>query len=168
MKQTKKLSGSGSFQNYLLSNNASIPIVGNGATIMHYTDRDCAEVIEVSKDGKTCVIEHLDAIADTTKELGCGHQNWILKPTGRFDTITYRNGSWKVCGEKIVFTNEFKEANKKHFFIADALTDEQKNEIYGDDAWPRKVIDGITRKKKTYDTIRIIFGRKNYHYDWSF
>lgn len=70
-----------------MSNNASLPVVGKGATQLHYSDRSCYEVIEVSKDGKTVILEYLEAKWDSTKQGGQGHQNWILEPTGQHKTL---------------------------------------------------------------------------------
>jgi len=33
---------------------------------------------------------------------------------------------------------------------------------------PMVVVDGITKAKKTYSKINIMFGVCNYHYDWEF
>lgn len=168
MKQTTKFTGSGSFLNFLMSNNSSIPVIGKGATILHYSDRSVAEVVEVSEDGKTCVIEHLEAYADTSKTLGNGHQEWIYKPTGQFQTITYRNGGWKVKKDGVAFTKEFEQANKGAFSLANCLTDEQRLAVYDGAVWPKNVVEGITRAKTFYSPINILFGQKDYYYDWSF
>lgn len=105
-KQRTKIGVAGSFFNQLMSNNSSVPEVGKGATLMHYSDRSCLEVIEVSKDGKTVKLEELDAEWDKTKPGGIGHQNWILKPTGRFVTISWRHNAWRRKHQKIVFTEK--------------------------------------------------------------
>ena len=52
MKQSAKIGIAGSFINQMMSNNSTLPEVGKEATVMHYTDRSCYEVIEVSKDYK--------------------------------------------------------------------------------------------------------------------
>ena len=123
--QKAKVGVAGSFFNQLMSNNCTIPEVGKGATQMHYTDRTCYEVVNVSEDGKGATLEVLDAVADTSKYCEIGHQNWILNPTGRFVEIRWRHGAWKV-----------------------------KTTLH----------DGST----SWDKIRIIFGCKDYYYDWSF
>ena len=99
--QKAKVGVAGNFFNQLMSNNASTPEVGRGATEMHYTDRTCYEVISVSDDLKTVRLEALDAEIDPAylKSLNgrdcTGHQNWIFKPTGRFLTVVYRHGAWR-------------------------------------------------------------------------
>jgi hypothetical protein len=161
MKQTKKFTGSGSFINFMMANNSSIPVVGLGATILHYSDRSVAEVVEVSEDGKTCVIEHLEAYAD-------GENNWIFKARGQYQTITYRNGGWKIKSNGVTFTKEFEQAHKGAFSLANCLTDEQRLAVYDGNVWPKNVVEGITRAKTFYSPINILFGQKDYYYDLSF
>lgn len=167
-RQRAKIGGAGSFFNQLMSNNSTIPVVGKGATIMRHTDRDCCEVIEVSKDGKTVKLEHLDAECDRTKPNGMGHQNWILKPSGRFFEIVWRHNAWRVKGSEIVYTKEFREKHQDSASFAKVLTEEQRKAVYGDDVWCQNVVEGITERKDTYQKINIIFGVKRYYYDWEF
>lgn len=169
-RQKAKIGVAGSFFNQLMANNASLPEVGKGATQLHYTDRTCYEVIEVSKDHKTVKLEILDAKADPTKENGMGHQNWILEPTGQFITVVWRHNAWRVKSNVVKFTKEFREKAEQagHFSPARFLTDEQRQAVYGDDILPRNVVEGITKAAVQYEKIQLIFGRKDYYYDWSF
>jgi len=166
--QKAKIGQAGSFFNQLMSNNSSIPVVGKGATQMHYSDRSCYEVLEVSEDGKTVKMEALDAKWDNTKEGGMGHQNWILEPSGRFVTLVWRNNAWKQKCPVIEFTKEFKAANKDVISYARLLTEEQRQAIYADDVRPQNVVDGLTERKFVYHKMKILFGTKEYYYDWSF
>jgi hypothetical protein len=171
-RQKQKVGVAGSFINQMMGNNDILPEVGKGATELHYTDRTCYEVIEVSDDYKTVKLEALDAKVDPAfvGKTDVGHQNWILEPTGRFLTVVWNRGAWRAKSSRTVFTNEFiAEAEKKGIFAcARALTPEQHKEIYGDDILPQKVVPGITREKTTYTKLNLIFGRKDYYYDWSF
>jgi hypothetical protein len=166
--QRAKIGVAGSFFNQLMSNNCTLPEVGKGATQLHYSDRTCYEVLEVSNDGKTVKLEALDAEWDKTKAGGEGHQNWILKPTGRFCTVVWRNNAWKIQGADITYTKEFKEKHKDVVSYARQLTEEQHNAVYGDDVYPANVVEGITERKTFYHKINIIFGIKDYYYDWEF
>jgi len=123
--QKAKVGTDGSLINQIMSNNSSTPEVGKGATQMHYTDRTCYEVVEVSADGKSARLQYLEAECDPILGGGHGHQNWILKPTERFVTVVWRHGAWRTVG---------------------------------------KDLDG----KPVYTKINIIFGVKDYYYDWSF
>ena len=51
----------GSLSNYLMGNNATLPEVGKGATILHWTDRSAYEVIEVSENKMECIIQRYDS-----------------------------------------------------------------------------------------------------------
>jgi hypothetical protein len=164
-RQKAKVGVAGSFFNQIMSNNASLPEVGKGATVLHYTDRTCYEVIEVSKDYKTVKLEALEArYNDQIHKNGSapmGHQDWILEPTDRFITIVWKWGSWKTKHKVVRFTKEFEA-------LARNLNDEQRNAVYGNDVRPQNVVKGITEETFEYSTIKLIFGRKDYYYDWSF
>ena len=172
LEQKKSLRSSGSFFNWLMSNNKSIPVVGEWATICHWSDRDVAIVREVSSDFKRVVIEDCSTIAsEMGREIGMGHQCWEHTPNGNFQTLVYRNNSWKIEGHEIVFTKEFiekAESEGNHWSLWKSLTPEQYNEIYQDDIRPQKEYEGITRKRKIYAKINILFGVCDYHYDWTF
>jgi len=160
-RQKAKVGVAGSFFNQLMSNNSSIPEVGKGATQMHYTDRSCYEVLEVSKDGKTVKMEALDAEWDRTKEGGQGHQNWILKPTGRFLTVQWRHNAWRVKSQKVMFTEKYAETLGSDFHGSE---DYKKVFVDGE----MVVVEGITELKTEWHKINILFGTKQYYYDWSF
>ena len=170
----QKRKWTGGIMNDLMSNNSSIPVVGKGATQMHYTDRSPYEVIEVSKDCKTVKLEVLDAVGDTSKgKLEMGHQNWILNPTGRFFTVVWKWGKWRTVSQRVRFTEAFrKEAMKAGYASPGAFiykTDKEKHQlVYKDDVFPQTVIEGITESYFEYNPINLLFGRKEYYYDWSF
>ena len=167
--QKRSLRSTGSFFNYLMSNNSSVPVVGKGATIMHWTDRSVAEVIEVSKDGKRVVIEHLNA-----KNIGkqFGEQDWEFSPSGRYQTIVWRNNAWRIEQTQVVFTKNIEDEAKAEDNLVGCYVGnkypEISKEIYGGDVWPQNVVEGFTRAKKVYSKINILFGTKDYYYDYSF
>lgn len=172
-RQKAKVGVAGSFFNQLMSNNATLPEVGKGATEMLYTDRQVYEVIEVSKDYKTVKLEKLEAKIDPEylKALkggdSIGHQNWVFEPTGQFMTVVWKWGSWKVKRKVIRFTKAFKD-NATTFALACSLTEEQRQAVYGNDVRPHNVVPGITEEGYEYTTIKLLFGVKDYYYDWSF
>jgi len=159
--QRSKVGEPGLLTNQLMANNSSEPVVGKGATILHYSDRTCAEVIEVSPDGKTVKLETLQAQWDRTKPGGQGHQNWILKPTGQFITVRYMRGAWRQKVQEVVFTDEYAKTIGPKFFES-----EDYKKVYVDGELI--VVPGITRLKTEYHRVRILFGVKDYHYDWEF
>ena len=97
--------------------------VGEKCTIHYYRDSHPAEVVEVSKSGKTCWIRRNVVTADKTKEGGIGHQNWLFKEGGFMkirvdgseepqlaeepDNYTYykvtkrKNGNWRTTGSDL-------------------------------------------------------------------
>lgn len=170
MKQTMKRP-SGSLVNWLMANNSSEPEVGKGATVMSYTDRHAFEVVEVSPDKRRVKLEHLSARWDPSQPGGMGHQNWILEPTGIYTTVVWRNhrggGAWYTEIEEVCFTDQWIKDHPS-CALATTLTEEQRKQVYGDDIRPQNVVEGITRKRKRYSMLRILFGRKDYYYDWSF
>lgn len=168
-KQKAKIGVAGNLINQLMSNNSSLPKVGKGATQLHYSDRTCYEVVEVSDDFMTVKLEELNAIADKSKPCDVGHQNWILQPTGRFKTVVWRRFAWYQESTEITFVKEFfKRAEAENVSIWSLLTEEQRKQIYCDEVRPQVVVDGITKKKKVYSKLNLLFGTKDYYYDWSF
>lgn len=178
--QTAKVGPAGSFFNQLMSNNATLPEVGKGATQMHYTDRTAFEVVEVSEDGNEARLQYLQAAWDRTKPGGEGHQNWILTPVDQFLTIVWRkhkqaNGqmaAWMTKGTEIVFTKQAREMCEAEGFTYIGMwlqrtRPEIAAQIYNGHPLPQNVVEGFTRAKTVYSKINIIFGVREYYYDWS-
>lgn len=111
--QRRKVGTSGLLQNQLMGNNATVPVVGKGATQLHHSDRTCYEVIEVSEDGKTCRLQKLKAEWNKELEGGYGHQNWNLIPIENYITLVWRNNAWRILRKEIVFTNEYEDEYRK-------------------------------------------------------
>lgn len=171
--QKQTIGVDGSFFNQLMANNSTLPEVGKGATQLHYTDRTCFEVVEVSGNGETAKLEYLKAKADPTKENGMGHQNWIFENTGNFLTVTWRKSHWAIEGTQIIFAKKFvKECEAKGIPSITKWLNENHPEIaqqiWDGNAWPINVVEGYTVEKKVYSKINILFGVKKYFYDWSF
>jgi hypothetical protein len=160
MQQRRKLEGS--FTNYLMGNNATIPVVGEGATLLSYSDRYPAEVLEVSIDGKRCVIRQMKHKAKPNAG-GMGHQDWELSPDpdAPTDTLVYRNGAWRREVTQIVFVESWYDS----FSTNQERWDAMRELGILDEIRP---IDGVTKVKKSYDKVNILFGQAEYHYDWEF
>jgi len=158
----------GSVHNYLMSNNATLPVVGKGATEMLYSDRRVYEVVKVSDDGKEVTLERLDTVADKTMPCEMGHQNWVHNPTGQFFTIVWRNGAWRNVVTQVIWDELF-YANTMDKMVHGSESYKQiMNECWDDKNDTLKVIPGKTRIKMSYPKINILFGVKNYYYDWEF
>jgi len=178
-RQRHRVGVAGNLINQIMANNDILPEVGKGATRLQYSDRDCYEVIEVSKDYKTVKLEALNAKIDpeylaSLNGRDCiGHQNWVFEPTGRFSTVIWRQNAWRVKSKYVTYTKEFiakaeKELKGEYVSYAKLLTPEQNLAVYGGDVHPQNVVEGITCERLRYTKINLIFGRKDYYYDWSF
>lgn len=176
-RQKHKVGVAGSFINQMMANNDILPEVGKGATELHYTDRTCYEVIEVSKDFKTVKLETLEAridpkyLASMKGKDVIGHQNWVFEPTGKFSTVVWKNNAWRVKCRVVTFTKEFvakAEKENNGMALCRSLTPEQHIAVYGNDIRPKNVVEGITCERFKYPKLNLIFGRKDYYYDWSF
>jgi hypothetical protein len=73
---------------------------GDGATILHWTDRTAATVIAV-RPGKRPEIEIQEDRAIRTDGNGLSDQQsyrYERDPAGRTHTVSYRRGAWRVRG----------------------------------------------------------------------
>ena len=159
----------GDLFNYLMGNNATLPEVGKGATILHWTDRSAYEVIEVSENKMECTIQRYDPERVDGLGISDSQEYKYEKLTEEKMHLVWRQGAWRAKDSEIVFTKEFIAAHPEcKWCLAEALTEEQRQEIYRGKVWPQKVVQGITRERKTYTKVSIIFGVKREYYDFSF
>jgi len=84
-----------------MGSGTTTPKVGDGATILGWTDRHAATVIEVSKSGKTVVAQR-----DTARRIDkngmsdCQDYECTPNPNGCRQTFTLRaNGAWVERGQ---------------------------------------------------------------------
>jgi hypothetical protein len=163
MKQSRKLEGS--FTNYMMGNNSTLPEVGKGGTLIMYSDRYPVEVLEVSEDKKKCVIRSMDHKAKPNAG-GMGHQEWQItsNPDAPKETIVYRQGAWRKMFQLIEFD--------KTWYDSFSSSEERWNEIKRlevfDDNNNMKLIEGVTIVKRNFYKINIFFGCAEYRYDWEF
>jgi len=117
---------SGSFVNMLMANNSSVPVIGEGATELMYTDRHAYTVIDFDPKRKTAKIQRCDP--KRTDNLGMSDAQCYdySKHTDEILTLKYRYNNWYV-----------------------------------------QYINQWTQKTE-YRKIRIIFGIRDEHFDFSF
>jgi hypothetical protein len=178
LKQKVKVGGAGSFINQLMGNNSTLPKVGEGATIMYYSDREAYQVTWVSDCGTKCKIN--PAIMEY---VGSGYGDEKYEYRGYRDCseeVVWYRGSWCIVHEKVLFEPKFIEMmNEKHgttLWYDEEVNAETKSmglteTVYNDvDYGPylNKVIKGVTKAKKSYEKISIIFGRIDKYRDPSF
>lgn len=166
-KQQKSNLGSttGSFINYMMGNNSSLPEVGKGATILHWTDRTACEVLSVSADGKKVVIQaYTEKRIDTNGMSECQTYDYSTL-NGHDQVIVWKWGAWREEGTEVVWTEEFKniyescQTPEERRAAVQDLYDEDNNIL---------VVPGKTKRTKTYHKVNIIWGVKRHYYDFSF
>ena len=178
--QTRKIGVAGGFINQLMGNNRSTPKVGEGATILHYSDRDAYEVIEVSNDGNSCVIREMD-----TKFVGnCyGDERYTYHSNVDNHTKTIEWNEKKQCWGSVGYSVEiikslYKKYEKQYGWDATdiLLKDhgiESYNHLYDDPTADNyynqmKLIPGVTKQYKNFNKVSIIFGVMEQYRDPSF
>lgn len=162
--QSRKVGVAGGFMNQMMGNNSSIPVVGEGATILMYSDRSAYEVIEVSDNGNSCVIRAME-----TKNIGVcyGDERYEYKSNPNGETQTLEWDSKKQCWGSV---NHVVRIQKS---VMDKLIKE-----YGYD-WSQglpvpyndlidgkkdgshtklKLVKGVTKLYKEFYKVSIIFG----------
>jgi hypothetical protein len=96
------VSGYGSVQNAMLGNHAvsSTPTVGMDATIVHYSDRTPARVVEVSPSGKRVKVVDLDwRVVSGSMQDGSAVYEYSEPANAHAFTYTLRkSGRWVMAG----------------------------------------------------------------------
>tara|TARA_R110000782_G_scaffold98188_8_gene183439 strand:- start:1464 stop:2027 length:564 start_codon:yes stop_codon:yes gene_type:complete len=171
--QSRKIGVAGGFMNQLMGNNQSIPVIGEGATILHYSDRSAYEVIEVSPNGDSCVIRSMDttwcglAYGDeqytyqSNPENGTRNIEWNAKKQ-QWQSFAYSVQIIKSLRKKLweQFDWKFWDNLPNGLKIADLYVDEDFDEM--------KLIDGVTKRYKNTSPVSIIFGTMDEYRDPSF
>ena len=167
-KQSRKVGVSGGFINQMMGNNSSIPIVGEGATILMYSDREAYQVIEVSDDGLSCVIQQMN-----TKHLGksYGDERYEYSDNPKGYTMNIEWNARKSCWGEVTYSVDIiKSLAKKyykeygygwtnillaeHSLTYDDIIDGEKMGMLT----KHKLIEGLTKKYKNFNKISVIFG----------
>lgn len=88
----------GSLTNHMLSRVASpTPKVGDGATLLHWTDREPATVIAVSASGKTITLREDKATRiDANGMSECQTYDYARDPDGATHTARLTKYGWKI------------------------------------------------------------------------
>tara|TARA_R110002020_G_scaffold429873_1_gene639524 strand:+ start:80 stop:637 length:558 start_codon:yes stop_codon:yes gene_type:complete len=179
-KQNRKIGVAGGFINQMMGNNTSTPNVGEGATILMYSDREAYEVIEVSNDGNACVIREMDT---TYVGSGYGDEQYTYQSNENNHTINIEWNDKKQCWGKVGTSIEiikalYKKYNKEYGYNAiDMILKDNGIESYqhlyanpkADNFYePKKIIEGVTKEYKTFNKVSIIFGIMEKYVDPSF
>jgi hypothetical protein len=165
LKQKVKLGGNGSFINQLMGNNSTLPKVGEGATIMSYSDRSAYQVTWVSDCGTKCKIN--PAIM---KYVGSGYGDEKYEYQGYREhsyDVAWRRNSWYKIYNVVDFEDDFVESMEGKGLWEDEVRAMGLGELYDEDG-RLNVIPSVTKSKKEYEKISIIFGRIDEYRDPSF
>jgi hypothetical protein len=169
-KQTRKVGVAGGFINQMMGNNSTEPKVGDGATILMYSDREAYEVIFVSECGSKCTLRKVD-----TKWCGLsyGDEKYEYKSNPENYTIQLEWSDKKGCWGKVTYSIEIIKSlvNKYHKKYGWGWADEMLKDfgiesyqhLYVDPSDDNhydqmKLIDGVTKKYKNFNKASVIFG----------
>jgi len=174
--QSRKVGVAGGFINQMAGNNKTEPKVGEGATILWYSDRTAYEVTSVSDCGNKCQIRKM-----TTKFVGSGYGDEQYEYISD-ETQYTRDLEWNPKKQKwgeVTYSVEVIKALQKRLWAkygwdwADHLpqgltwaglriSDSREN-------WNKlKLIKGVTKEYKNFNPISISFGWMDEYRDPSF
>lgn len=177
-RQSRKVGVAGGFINQMMGNNSSIPVVGEGATILMYSDREAYQVIEVSDDGLSCVIQKMDT-KNVGKSYGDERYEYSDNPEGHTKKMEWnaKKSCWGEVWHKVEIIKSlqkkyFKEYGygwmeillAEHGLTFDNIIDGEPFGIYT----KYKSINGLTKMYKNFDQTSIIFGIAEEYRDPSF
>ena len=165
--QQRFTSNHGSLQNIIESNNASVPVAGTYCTELMYTDRYVYFVREVSKDGKTAVLESCRPKYVNQS----GYANGEFHHEGYTFEVKWRYGKWVKVERGVRFTKEFmamigEDTTPVRWLEANAP--ELLPQLASDGWYINQVVARVTEPHNTYHPIRLKFGVANYYRDPQF
>lgn len=145
----------GSVMNCMMSANSSVPKVGEGATILLWTDRHAYTIVEVSPDLKKVKLQRCDSRRTDTNGMSESQEYDYSKHLNQFKTLEFKYGSWKEPIKKIVYIDY------------DSMSKEDREACFDDNA-EIQLIEGKTRVQTTYDKVSVLFGSRREYHDYSF
>lgn len=149
-------SETGSFVNHMLSGTEAMPVVGQGATILMWSDRHAYEVVSVSNDGRRAIIERCKTRIISGSEMDGSAKYDLSETEGVKTELRYRYGGWYIVGYDVIVTDWDK---------FDSLSpSERLDERSG--KWA--IISGVTEKKTVFSKVSIAWGRKDEYRDPTF
>lgn len=183
--QRRKVGVAGSFQNQMMGNNATEPKVGEGATILSYSDRSAYEVIWVSEDGNECRIRAMKCNY-VGKSYGDERYEYESDPEGSTMTLRYnaKRQKWqRISVVRRIVKARMKELQAKYgvwrwseglmpeygVTIDDICYKETDPEYNHYSAYNQyKLIPGLTKDYEEKHNVSIIFGMMDQYRDPSF
>lgn len=175
-RQTRKVGVAGGFFNQLMGNNSTTPKVGEGATILMYSDREAYEVIEVSADGDSCVIRSMNC-KFVGSAYGDEQYEYKSNPNGYKMTIVWnaRKGCWCHQTKRVDIIKSLSDRlYKEHGYnwgdhLPNGITYQELMEGDSDGVHTKlKIVDGVTKEYTELSKVSIIFGVMEQYRDPSF
>ena len=172
--QSRKVGVAGGFINQISGNNKSEPVIGEGATILHYSDRSAYEVIAVSDSGNECTIRKM-----TTKFVGDGYGDekyeYISDETNYTKNLEWnvKKGKWGEVGYKVEVIKSLQNRLWKEYDYDwvkhlpqglawdDLFIKEHEDNYYN----KMEVIKGVTKEYKNFHPVSIAFGMMSEYRD---
>ena len=101
-KEMRLYSETGSLMNHMMSSSSRQPKVGEGATLLGWTDRKAYEVISVSKDGKEVVLQRYSPRRADDRGMTDAQEYIYDTLIESYLTLRFRYGRWyeKYEGEE--------------------------------------------------------------------
>ena len=174
--QTRKIGVAGGFINQMMGNNSTTPKVGEGATVLMYSDREAYEVLEVSEDGNSCVIRQM-----ATKHIGksYGDERYEYSSDNEAPKRTLEWNDKKKCWGFVTYevriikslVNKYSKEygyGWRDIFLSDnnMVIDDLYEKVYEDNYYNKmKLIKGITKEYKNFNKVSIIFGMMEEYQD---
>jgi len=175
-RQSRPVGVPGGFINQMMGNNSTEPKVGEGATVLMYSDRHAYEVIEVSDCGNSCVIRKMD-----TAFIGKSYGDERYKYSSNEENHTYtlewnhKKGQWEKVWTSIEIIKSLAKKLQKeygwgwHECLPNGVNYKdllEFNEKTG--SHQLKLVEGLTKQYKCTDKVSIIFGVMEQYNDPSF
>ena len=173
-RQSRKVGVAGGFFNQLMGNNITIPVLGEGATILSYSDRSAYEVISVNEDSSSCVIRSMDC-----KFVGSGYGDeqyeYSSDPEGRTMTVAWNDKKqcWGQVGKSVEIIKSLQAKLVKEYSFGwsahlpvpfEDLIDGEPCGVYT----RYKLVKGVTKEYTNFYPVSIIFGVMDQYRDPSF
>jgi len=172
--QTKKVGVAGSFQNQMMGNNRTEPIVGKGATLLGYTDRQPYDVTYVSECGNKCEIRPIDT-EWCGEDYGDQDYKYSSNPQNHKELLEWnpKRKAWGMVTYRVQIIKALKSKLKKEYgkynwenHLPQGCT--LNNLMDADNNFRYKLIDGVTKRYKQFNEVSIVFGYASKYRDPNF
>tara|TARA_R100001244_G_scaffold125877_1_gene96118 strand:+ start:160 stop:690 length:531 start_codon:yes stop_codon:yes gene_type:complete len=173
--QTKSVHTSGSFVNWMMSNNKTLPVIGKGATELMWSDRIPYQVTWVSDDKSECIIQPINAKRIDKNGMSESQDYDYSEIQDYKINLVWRNkkgGCWCIKSKEVRFIPKFRKQYEdehgyfSYFSISLELQEKVMPIKHEDKGY--SVIENVTKVYTNYNKINILFGYAEKYHDFSF